>query len=83
MTAAFFKMSFSTLRRATSRRRERRSSAADLRSLRVLLPFVEQIAADAEFFGDLGDGLAGSDEFNGLGFELGGVTLTLLGIHPG
>jgi|GEM_PF-1832769 len=54
--AAFFKMSFSALSRAFSRRRERRSSACgplaygslsfatDLHSLRLQLPFVEQVA---------------------------------------
>lgn len=40
---------------------------------------MKQVAADAEFFGDLGDGLAGAGEFDGLGFELGGVALALLG----
>jgi hypothetical protein len=43
--------------------------------------FVEQVAADAEFFGDLGDGLAGVGEFDGLGLELGGVALAWFGLH--
>jgi hypothetical protein len=38
----------------------------------MLLPFVEEVAADAEFFGNLGNGFSGLGEFYGLGFELGG-----------
>ncbi|MDH4444093.1 MAG: hypothetical protein QE267_03080, partial [Akkermansiaceae bacterium] len=72
MTAAFFKMSFSCLRREFSRRRAR-----------VQLPLIEWVTADAEFFGDLGHGLSGVDEFNGLGFELWGVASAWLGTQLG
>jgi hypothetical protein len=65
----FFKISISALRRSFS--------------LRVLLLFVEQVASDEEFFGDLGYWLSGADEFDGLGFELGGLALTWFWIHPG
>ena len=89
MTAAFFKMSFSWRRRVFSRRRARskvrfgalacgsRSCAAELRALRGVPPAIEQVAADAEFFGDLGDRLASAQKLNGLRFELGGVSLAV------
>jgi hypothetical protein len=82
MTAAFFKISFSALRRASSRRRVRRSSAADgPRALRLAFPSVEKVAADAQFLGDLGNRSAGVGELDGVGFELGGVALSWLGFH--
>ncbi len=52
------------------------SFATDLRALRVLLPFVEQVTADAQFLGNLGDRLAGADQLNRLGFEFRGVALS-------
>jgi len=39
----------------------------------LLRPAVKEVAADAEFLGDLVDGLAKGEQFNSLGFELGGV----------
>ncbi len=52
-----------------------RSCAAKLRALRIVPPVVEQVAADAELFGDLSDGLASAQEIDGLCFELGGYRL--------
>ena len=76
ITAASFKMLFSWRSKVASRRRARSSSAAELGALRIVPPVVEKVAADAEFFGDLGDGFAGAQQFDGLCFELGGVSLT-------
>ena len=59
------------------------SFAPDLRTLRVQLPFIEQVTPDAEFFGDLGHWLSGTNEFNCLSFELWGVAFAWLGIHLG
>ena len=42
--------------------------------LRILILFLEQVATDAEFLGDLGGAFAGKDEIEGLGFELGVVS---------
>jgi hypothetical protein len=47
----------------------------------VAFPVVEQIAADAELLSNLADGLAGGEEFECLGFELGGVAFSWLGFH--
>ena len=49
--------------------------------LRALPPLVEQCAADAEFLGNLRDGFAGLEQLNGLGLELGGVSLAWFLIH--
>ena len=76
MTAAFFKMSFSILRRASSRRIARSSSAASRAPPACgpsLPPGVEEIVADAEALRELGDRLAGLKQCDGLGFEFGGV----------
>ena len=42
---------------------------------------MEQVAADAEFLSQLVDGLAGGQEFECLGFELGGAALSGFGFH--
>ena len=71
MTAAFLKMSFSWRRRAFARRRTR-----------AAFPRVEGIGADAEFFGEFGDGSAEGEQLNGLGLKLGGVLLSwFVGSH--
>ena len=44
-------------------------------------PAIEQIAADAEFFGDLGNRFASAQKFNGLRLELGGVSLAVDSVH--
>jgi len=46
-------------------------------------PAVEQIAADAEFLGDLGEGFASAQKFHGLRLELGGISLAGCQIHEG
>ena len=45
--------------------------------VRAVPPAIEQIAADAELFGDLGNRLASAQKFNGLRFELGGISLAV------
>jgi hypothetical protein len=47
------------------------------------LPLVEQVAADAEFFGDLSNRPPCIDKFDGLGFELRTITLTGFIIYIG
>jgi len=59
------------------------SFATDLHSLRLQLPLIKQVAADAEFFGDLSNRLSSADKFYGLGFELRTITLTGFIIHIG
>ena len=54
-----------------------RSCAAGLRALRTVPPAIKQVAADAEFFGDLGNRFACAQKFNGLRLELGGVSLAV------
>ena len=50
--------------------------AAALRGLRAAFPGVEEIGADAEFFGEFRDGSAEGEQLNGLGLELGCVLLS-------
>jgi hypothetical protein len=40
-------------------------------------PAIEQVATNAEFFGDLGNRFASAQKLNGLRFELGGVSLAV------
>lgn len=47
----------------------------------MAIPVADQIAADAELLGDLADGLAGGEELECPGLELGGVALSWLGFH--
>jgi hypothetical protein len=45
-------------------------------TLSRVLSLIEQVAADAECFGDLSNRLPCADKFDGLGFELRTITLT-------
>ena len=66
ITAAFFKMSFSSLRLVTSRRR-----------LVPLYPRVEDAATNPELFSHFRDWFAQADKPNGLAFEFWGVSFSV------
>ena len=65
----------------SARLRRARSCAAGLRALRAVSPAREQVAADAEFLGDLVDRLASAQKLNGLRLELGGVSFAGCSVH--
>jgi hypothetical protein len=53
------------------------------RSLRFLLPFLEQFAANAQLFSNLGHWFARPHQFDGLGFKISGKSLAELRVQSG